>query len=611
VSGPTLAPSGDSPREIGYIRRAVQKKILIVEEEAPIADALLGRLRARGYAPTRVTAPDEALAAFDAERPDLVVASLTLPDDGGRRVCRDIRRRPLGALVPILFVGTGREDVHSVSEAIAAGADHFFVKPHGVGDLVAKVTTYIGPGGEPSAPPSEATAPPPLPMDTPPAAPTTAPAAAAPLAEEPTIAEPPPPGDRYAWALDDEAPAPPAPPALGAVPATAEAPQPTTSPAPPTLDERPGAGFRPPSAPAEDAEGLWESVLRPGRAAPLTERGVGELLAAAARTGLTGRIEVASSGVLRRLFFEGGQPVYADSSADAEDLAAHLAAEGMVARSALERARARVAQVGGSPEELLIEAGYLDPEAVYQALRDHVVQRVLGLFALEAGEAVVVRGGPKPLDPVDLGLHSGRLVLDGVRRKYGRLRLYRAFGTASAVPRPRPGAQPPAGLALRPDEEAVWKACDGHRSAVEIARAARTSEVDALAILYGLSMLDLVEGPTGRRRGALPTLDPERVERAGAPRTADQMPGYADLVGGKLADVRSADYFQVLGVPQGATRAEVRAAWEALKRRFDPHRVRRDSPLWHQVVEIAAVVDDAHTMLSDPRLRARYERALS
>ncbi len=89
------------------------------------------------------------------------------------------------------------------------------------------------------------------------------------------------------------------------------------------------------------------------------------------------------------------------------------------------------------------------------------------------------------------------------------------------------------------------------------------------------------------------------------------MPGYADLVGGKLADVRSADYFQVLGVPQGATRAEVRAAWEALKRRFDPHRVRRDSPLWHQVVEIAAVVDDAHTMLSDPRLRARYERALS
>ncbi|MCB9535777.1 MAG: response regulator [Myxococcales bacterium] len=222
----------------------MQKKILIVEEEAPIADALLGRLRARGYAPTRVTAPDEALAAFDAERPDLVVASLTLPDDGGRRVCRDIRRRPLGALVPILFVGTGREDVHSVSEAIAAGADHFFVKPHGVGDLVAKVTTYIGPGGEPSVPPTEAAEAPPRPTDPPRPAPGSAPPAAAPLAEEPTIAEPPPPGDRYAWSLDDEAPAAPA---LGAVPQTADAPRPAASPPRPRWTSAPApASARPP-----------------------------------------------------------------------------------------------------------------------------------------------------------------------------------------------------------------------------------------------------------------------------------------------------------------------------------------------------------------------------
>ena len=319
---------------------------------------------------------------------------------------------------------------------------------------------------------------------------------------------------------------------------------------------------------------------------------------------------MASGGVLRRVFLEDGHPVFADSSAAREDLAAHLQGEGLVARAALDRARERAAQVGGTPEELLIEAGYLDPEAVYRALRDHVVARVLSLFALEAGEAVVVRGGPKPLDPVDLGMHPGRLVLDGVRRKYGRLRLYRAFGTASAVPRPRPGEVAPAGLALRPDEEAVWKATDGHRSVVEIARAARVNEVDALAILYGLSMLDLIDAPTGRRRGLLPSLDPDAVARAGAPRTADQMPGFAELVGAKLAEVRSADYFQVLGVPHGATGSEIRASWEALKRRFDPHRVRREGPLWHQVVEIAAVVDDAHTLLSSDRLRGRYEQAL-
>lgn len=110
--------------------------------------------------------------------------------------------------------------------------------------------------------------------------------------------------------------------------------------------------------------------------------------------------------------------------------------------------------------------------------------------------------------------------------------------------------------------------------------------------------------------GLLPALDPEAVARAGAPRTADQMPGFADLVQTKLAEVLTADYFQVLGVEPGCTIAEVRAAFDALRRRFDPHRVRRDGALWHQVVEIAAVIDDAYSMLSDPRLRARYEAAL-
>jgi hypothetical protein len=234
---------------------------------------------------------------------------------------------------------------------------------------------------------------------------------------------------------------------------------------------------------------------------------------------------------------------------------------------------------------------------------------VLALFALERGEAVVIRGGPRPLDPVELGLHPARLVLDGIRRKYGRLRLYRAFGTAGAVPRPTP-VELPDDLALRPDETAVAAACDGHRTAVEVARAARVGEVDALAILYGLSILGLVETPGGRRAGLLPALDPDAVARAGAPRTADQMPGFADLVQNKVTEALAADYFAVLGVESGATTAEVRAAFEALRRRFDPHRVRRDGPLWHQVVEIAAVVDDAYAILSEPRLRARYEAAL-
>ncbi|MCA9548227.1 MAG: DUF4388 domain-containing protein, partial [Myxococcales bacterium] len=304
--------------------------------------------------------------------------------------------------------------------------------------------------------------------------------------------------------------------------------------------------FAPPAAPPPDPLAVHTEILQPGRGVALERRGLPEILAAAAQVRLSGRVEVASGGVLRRVFLDAGRPVYADSSAHGEDLSAWLAAEGYVARAALARARARADQIGASPEEVLMEAGYLQPDEVWRALHGHVVHRVLDLFGVEAGDAVVVQGGPRPLDPVDLGMHPGRLVLDGLRRKYGRLRLYRAFGTPAVVPTPL-GQVRPDGLSLRTDEEAVLHHCDGRRTALEVARAARLNEVDTLAVLYGLAVLGLIEPPGGRRRaGALPPLDAGDLARAGAPRTADDLPGFPDLVASKLAEVQSADYFQVL-----------------------------------------------------------------
>jgi hypothetical protein len=372
------------------------------------------------------------------------------------------------------------------------------------------------------------------------------------------------------------------------------------------------AAFAPPRAPAHDPADALAAMLEAGRALELERRGVGEVLAAASEAGLTGRVEVAAGGVLRRVFLEGGAPVYADSSEPSEDLATYLAGEGRFTRAVLAEARERARVIGASTEEVLIEAGYLAPDDVYRALRTHVIERVLALFSLEAGEATVIRGGPRPMDPVDLGLHPGRLVLDGIRRKYGRLRLYRAFGTPATVPRPRMSHRPDMpGLVLRHDETVVLGLVDGRRTALEIARTAQLHEVDTLAVLFAFGVLRLIDAPVGvRPLQGLPALDPDALLRAGAPRTDDQMPGFGELLARKYSEIQAADYHQILGVPRGATGAEIRSAWERLKRQFDPHRVRRDGPHWQQVREVAAVLDDAYTILGNERLRARYEAHL-
>ena len=71
------------------------KKILIVENEVRVAEALDRRFRSRGYVPVIVRDKQTAIDGFDEHRPDLVVISLTLDDNQGQGICRDLRGLPL------------------------------------------------------------------------------------------------------------------------------------------------------------------------------------------------------------------------------------------------------------------------------------------------------------------------------------------------------------------------------------------------------------------------------------------------------------------------------------------------------------------------------------
>jgi len=582
--------------------RPVKKKILIAEDEKRTAHALDGRLRARGYQCVIAQTASEIIEAFDENRPDLLILSLTLPGDAGRDICEKIRDRPLGALVPILLLGREAGQVSSVQDAIAMGADHFFLKPDQLGDLLTKVGTYIGPGlkttegvgaeiepsKEPPPPSNEWTA----------------------LDELLRPADHPDERTRFESAVSDDT--------IDGHESLVDAlmepgglPKQDTpmgvNPIPRESDDTPiaASALAPHSSDAQASHSLIT-----GRPVGLAEHGIAPFLIQIERTGMTGRLEVASNGVLRRLFFESGQVVYGDSSAPTEDLASHLAQEGLVARTALAEARLRAENSDTTPEEVLIETGVVAPEAVYDALKKYVFNRVYALFALEVGDAMVVRGGPRPMDLVGLEQPMSRIVLDGIRLKVGRLRLYRLFGTATVVPARTPSTRLAAELGLKAEENAVLAGCDGRRSAQEIARAIGLGEIDTLAVMYGLSVVGLVEATPSQHTGLAPLNTPVTT-RALAPQTADRLPGYAELVHAKHAEAQTMDYFHVLGVPKGATQAEIKMAYDDLRKKFDPHRVSRESPLWKYTQEIASVLDDAYRLLANPRRRSRYESAIT
>jgi two-component system KDP operon response regulator KdpE len=96
-------------------------------------------LRSRGYTVTTAETGKDALAAIDAERPDLVVLDLGLPDMDGTVVCERIRAR---SDMPILILSARLTEPDKIA-ALDRGADDYITKPFSPEELLARVRAAL------------------------------------------------------------------------------------------------------------------------------------------------------------------------------------------------------------------------------------------------------------------------------------------------------------------------------------------------------------------------------------------------------------------------------------------------------------------------------------
>jgi DNA-binding response OmpR family regulator len=115
-------------------------KVLLVEDEADIRQALATHLVREGYTVTQCGRGDAALAAVLREAPDLVVLDVMLPGQSGIDVCRELRAR--GIDVPVIMVTARSTEVDRVV-GLEIGADDYVVKPFGLQELLARVRARL------------------------------------------------------------------------------------------------------------------------------------------------------------------------------------------------------------------------------------------------------------------------------------------------------------------------------------------------------------------------------------------------------------------------------------------------------------------------------------
>ena len=118
--------------EIGF-------RVLVVDDERAIRRYLHAALNAHGYVIYEAVNGQEALSAAAAERPDLIILDLGLPDIDGVEVTRQIRE---WSQIPIIILSVREQERDKVA-ALDAGADDYLTKPFSTGELMARIRVAL------------------------------------------------------------------------------------------------------------------------------------------------------------------------------------------------------------------------------------------------------------------------------------------------------------------------------------------------------------------------------------------------------------------------------------------------------------------------------------
>ncbi|MUK88162.1 response regulator [Ornithinibacillus sp. L9] len=117
----------------------MSQKILVVDDEQPIADILKFNLEKEGYEVVCAYDGDEAVNLANSETPDLVLLDIMLPNKDGYEVCKEIRKTQI---MPIIMLTAKDSEIDKVL-GLELGADDYVTKPFSNRELIARVKANL------------------------------------------------------------------------------------------------------------------------------------------------------------------------------------------------------------------------------------------------------------------------------------------------------------------------------------------------------------------------------------------------------------------------------------------------------------------------------------
>jgi CheY-like chemotaxis protein len=123
------------------------KRILVVDDEQAVRSLCIACIQhalGGSYAISEAADGDEAMAAVEANRPDLILLDILLPGVNGFEVCRRLKGSPETKDIPIVFL-TALGEEKDVQQGLALGGDGYIIKPFNAVTLAAQIAEILTP----------------------------------------------------------------------------------------------------------------------------------------------------------------------------------------------------------------------------------------------------------------------------------------------------------------------------------------------------------------------------------------------------------------------------------------------------------------------------------
>jgi len=120
----------------------VTTRVLLIEDDENITELVRYNIKRAGYQFDSASDGEEGLFKACEEQPDVILLDWMLPNISGLEICRQLRRKPETANVPIIML-TARADEPDRIRGLETGADDYMVKPFSPKELVVRIQAVL------------------------------------------------------------------------------------------------------------------------------------------------------------------------------------------------------------------------------------------------------------------------------------------------------------------------------------------------------------------------------------------------------------------------------------------------------------------------------------